>query len=799
MKVFKLFVYLWISLLSSSLFAWEYQQHQLKQQQLVIKTDQGEVAIRYFNPYVVEVHYLADIHSQVSYSLPGNLSVQQGLLTNEQHQLTYSFKDLTVVVQKQPFNLSFYYQNKLLTAEVADIKPDPGSDKKPDNNQIKIAFQLSKDEILAGAGERVLGMNRRGHQLPLYNRAHYGYGTHSEQMNYSIPGVLSDQGYMLMFDNPAKGTIDLGKTNSNQLMFSAVSGRASYYVVAGDSPQHIVENYVQLTGTQPMPPRWALGYLASRFGYHTEEEARTVVDKFAQADIPLDGIIFDLYWFGKDVQGHMGNLVWDKQAFPNPKNMISDFKQQGVNTVLITEPFILTSSKQWSSAVANQALATDESGQAYTYDFFFGNTGLVDIFNPKARDWFWQYYQQQMELGVEGWWGDLGEPEVHPDDIIHSAGRGDHIHNAYGHVWAQTVFEKQQEYFPEKRPFILMRSGFAGSQRYGLIPWTGDVSRSWDGLKPQVELSLQMSLFGLAYTHSDLGGFAGDNWDAEMYIRWLQYGVFQPIYRPHAQEAVAPEPVFHDEKTKRITKHFINLRYRLMPYLYSMVFANSQQGTPLMRPLSFVEPNKQQAWLTANEYMWGDSLLVAPIVNAGVKVKAVSLPQGTWYDFWDDKKVAGGQTHPTTVNIETIPVFVKGGSFIPMLTEVNNAKHYDSSKLELHYYLANQAGKFNASMYEDDGVTVDAYQKQQYEQMDFIAEESEANIQINIKRHIGKKYTNQAGDRTIQLMLHGIEQVSAVEVNSTAVSNYQFNPDSKILLIELKQNQQDLHINIKRS
>ncbi|EWH08661.1 alpha-glucosidase [Catenovulum agarivorans DS-2] len=790
MKVFKLFVYLYVSLASSCLYALEYQQHQFKQKQLVITTDQGDVTVRFFNPFSVEVQYMAESHSQQSFSLPETQTAKQGQVTATKNQLTYRLSDLSVVVQKKPFNLSFYYENRLLTAEVEQVKPS--------QSQVQFAFTLSENEILAGAGERVLGMNRRGHQLPLYNKAHYGYGTYSEQMNYSIPGVLSSQGYMLMFDNPAKGSIDIGKKKQNQLQFSAVSGRASYYLVVGDNPQDIVENYVQLTGTQPMPPRWALGYLASRFGYHNEQEARLVVEKFTQAGIPLDGIIFDLFWFGKDVQGHMGNLVWDKQAFPNPKKMISDFKQQGVNTVLITEPFILTTSKQWQSAVDNQVLATNSAEEPYTYDFYFGHTGLIDIFNPKAQDWFWQYYQRQMELGVEGWWGDLGEPEVHPDDIIHSAGRGDHIHNAYGHVWAKTVFEKQRKNFPNKRPFILMRSGFAGSQRYGLIPWTGDVSRSWDGLKPQVELSLQMSLFGLAYTHSDLGGFAGNNWDAEMYIRWLQYGVFQPIYRPHAQEDVAPEPVFHDAKTKRIAKHFINLRYQLMPYLYTMVFDNNVKGTPLMRPLSFAEPDNLDYWLSSNEYLWGDAMLVAPVVNPGVKLKTVNLPNGVWYDFWSDKKIIGGKTVQIPTSIESIPVFVKGGHFIPMKATATNAQKYDSRSLQLHYYLAAKEGQYLGKMYHDDGSTVNAYEHQRYELLNFVADEGKNQLVIEIKREIGEKYQMQSAERHIDLWLHGVEQVTDVILNHQQNVDFVFNATNQTLLIKLEPAQQDLHIKINQ-
>ena len=240
----------------------------------------------------------------------------------------------------------------------------------------------------------------------------------------------------------------------------------------------------------------------------------------------------------------MGNLQWDNAAFPEPEQMIAQLKQQDVKTVLITEPFILTSSAQWESAVLNDALVKKADGAPYTFDFYFGNTGLVDVFSEAGQDWFWQFYEKLAAQGVAGWWGDLGEPEVHPDDSIHlwdsKPVRAKALHNGYGHQWAKLVYSNLRKLQPETRPFVLMRSGFIGSQRYGMVPWTGDVSRSWGGLAPQVELALQMSIFGLAYTHSDLGGFAGgDAFDPELYTRWLQFGAFTPVFRPHAQDSIA--------------------------------------------------------------------------------------------------------------------------------------------------------------------------------------------------------------------------------------------------------------------
>jgi alpha-glucosidase (family GH31 glycosyl hydrolase) len=197
--------------------------------------------------------------------------------------------------------------------------------------------------------------------------------------------------------------------------------------------------------------------------------------------------------------------------------MMASLKKQQVRTVLITEPFILTSSGRWEEAKQNAILATGKDGKPYEYDFYFGHTGLIDITKPAARDWFWQRYAELKTLGADGWWGDLGEPEVHPDDIRHAGGSAAEVHNIYGHEWAKLIAEKSARFYPKERPFILMRAGYSGSQRFGMIPWSGDVNRSWGGLRSQPEIALQMGMQGMAYMHSDLGGFAGAVDDDELY------------------------------------------------------------------------------------------------------------------------------------------------------------------------------------------------------------------------------------------------------------------------------------------
>ncbi|MEM7283667.1 MAG: TIM-barrel domain-containing protein, partial [Pseudomonadota bacterium] len=659
---------------------------------------------------------------------------------------------LTAVVNKNPVRIDYQTNGRPLVSE------EHGYFRQETVRGFR--FHLRSKEKILGGGQRVLGMDRRGQRMPLYNKASYGYESETNQMYYSVPGIVSSDKYMIIFDNSASGWLDIGNTESDVTLFEATAGRTAYLVVAGDTYPELIENYTDATGRQPLPPRWAFGNYASRFGYHTEKEARDVVRRFKRSKIPLDAIILDIYWFGPDIKGHMGNLDWDREAWPTPERMIQDFKSQGVKTVAITEPFVLTTSKKWSSAVENNALAMDVTGKPRRFDFYFGNTGLIDVFSQQARDWFWKPYAMLFEQGTAATWGDLGEPEVHPADSIHWLSEsgihatGDEIHNAFGHVWAQMVYQNQINTYPNMRPLILMRSGFAGSQRYGMVPWTGDVNRSWGGLNPQVELSLQMGMFGLAYNHSDLGGFAGgETFNKELYIRWMQYGVFQPVYRPHAQEHIASEPVFHDRQTRNIVRDFVNLRYRLLPYNYTLAYENSSTGMPLMRPLFFEDETDLELFDEQYAFTWGDAFLVAPVLEPDASTVSVPLPQGVWFDFWTDERFDGARRVDIPVTLETIPVLVRAGSFVPMIEPIQTTEDYSSKQLTLHYYADESVRTARGKMYEDDGYSRDSLGTGAFELLEFSAKQESNSLSISLKRS-GSGYPNMPDTRSMDLIVH---------------------------------------------
>jgi oligosaccharide 4-alpha-D-glucosyltransferase len=739
----------------------EYLGHEWLGDSLRIDTARGPLTLSFHSEAVVEAFYdFEDSGQHPSRTLDPQGQAFSAELSVEDQRLVLTTDVLRVKVEKSPLRLSYWRGDELLLSEEGGAFLE--------RTLRGFRFRLvDADEKLLGGGQRVLGMDRRGHRLRLENRPHYGYGTESEQMYFSIPGVLSSRNWMLVFDNAARGHADLGATEPDIVQFEADGGRLAYLVAAGENFEHTLKHYITASGQPPMPPRWALGNYASRFGYRSEAEARDVVQKHIDQGFSLDAIVIDLYWFGPDIQGHMGNLAWDHDAWPDPAGMMADFAELGVNTILVTEPFILTTSRRWTEAVDEQVLALNMAGEPKTFDFYFGNTGLLDFFKPETGDWFWGILKDLMAQGVTGWWGDLGEPEVHPPSTRHVAGMANEVHNAYGHHWAESIYQRHVRDFPERRPFIMMRAGSTGSQRYGMIPWTGDVDRSWEGFKPQVELALQMGLFGFGYIHSDLGGFAGgEKFDAELYTRWMQYGVFQPVYRAHAQDHIPPEPVFHDERTQEIVREFIRLRYRLMAYNYTLAWQHSTTGLPLMRPLFYAQPDTPEVFDETNTYLWGDAFLVAPVTEPGAESWSVNLPEGVWFDYFNGSRHEGGRVLEVPVTLETLPVMVRAGSFVPKLDVVQSTDQYSSEHLELHYWLDQSVPYSEGLMFEDDGLTRTSLDDGEYELLRFQAEYDGQGLALNLERE--GSYPGMPDRRELTVVIHHPPEVSDFLVDGVA-------------------------------
>lgn len=339
-----------------------------------------------------------------------------------------------------------------------------------------------------------------------------------------------------------------------------------------------------------------------------------------------------------------------------------------------------------------------------------------------------------------------------------------------------------------------MRSGYSGSQKYGMIPWSGDVNRTWGGLRSQTEIALQMGMQGLGYMHSDLGGFAGANLDDELYVRWLQYGVFQPIFRPHAQEEVASEPIFRSEKAKALAKTAIELRYRMLPYNYTLAFENNQTGIPLMRPLFFNEPENKHYLSDASTYLWGDAILVRPITSPGEKMVSINFPkENAWFDFYNDARFNGNTKYEYAVVKDSIPTFVKAGSFVPLVPSnihLQSTQAYSADSIELHYYHDETVNQSNGQLYDDDGLLSQAYEKKMYRITHFNSEYSKLKsnhfLSIQLQDELGMK--RKFEKRNWNFVIHNIfSHPIALTINGKKLS-FKWDEKKNLLLFNVSNN-----------
>jgi alpha-glucosidase (family GH31 glycosyl hydrolase) len=737
-------------------------------------TDNGMIGIRPFSDEIIEVtYYLSNnytpdkSHAVIAVPVPVTRKTNQ---TSKGYELTAG--KLKVLIDAIPFAISF------ISASDTLLKEETGFFSEAGNSGIR--FRLADNEIIYGTGERALPMNRRGYRLALYNRPFYGYEMGASMLNYSLPLTFSSKRYALLFDNPQKGYVDIGKTEKNVMEWGTIGGTLRYYVIAGNDWPEITREYTQLTGNQPLPPRWAFGNLQSRMAYRNQQQAEEVVDLMLKKKFPMDALILDFYWFGDSIQGHLGKLDWFKPAWPDPVGMISKFKKLGIKTILITEPYIIDTVANYKDADAHGIFVTDSTGKTYLdKQFYFGPGSLIDIFKPEARDWFWQKYNARIKEGIAGWWGDLGEPESHPSDIRHINGTADQVHNIYGHYWDKFLFDKYAKYYPETRLFHLQRSGFAGTQRYSAFPWTGDVSRSWGGLQAQLPLLLTMSLSGLGYIHSDAGGFAQGVRDDELYTRWLQFAVFTPILRPHGSNHPS-EPVYWSEKTQEIVRNYMNLRYAMLPYNYTLAWQNATTGAPLMRPLFYQYPDDTTTFKIQDEYLWGADFLVAPVIEKGLKSRKVYFPEGDWYDLNRNMKYHGNQWIDYTLKIEELPVFIRGGSFIPFTDTISSTENYDASHYTVWYF---PEGKSVYEQYEDDGKDNFALKNSQFEIIRYEGNREAGQTTVTISRK--GQWKGMTNEKHITLKIPMMKSPKTISVQGKNKTGRTWNYDGHWLSINV--------------
>ncbi|MCM1518765.1 MAG: DUF5110 domain-containing protein [Pseudoflavonifractor sp.] len=614
-----------------------------------------------------------------------------------------------------------------------------------------------------GAGERGHKFNLNGDTLVMYNRQNYGYvgdDPRISQMNITMPMFVSSAGYAVLFDDYAAAEMIM--SNPVEYITEGKEPVSYYFINGAGTLAGVSKQFTALTGRQKLPPFWSLGYITSKYGYKTEAETRGVIDTLKLNGYPVDGVVLDLYWYGKEQD--MGRLAWDPEQWPTHHKMLKDMKNQGVNTVIISQPYILRNSRgldNYNYLASRGMLAKDSVGNPHDVTIWVGEGGMFDVSNPDTRQWLRERYKQLTDDGVTGWWGDLGEPEVHPETIFHHNGKtAREYHNQYGNDWSSIISDLFEEEYPETRLMTMMRGGTAGLQRYSVFPWSTDVSRSWGGMAPQVTIMLNSGLSGLGYMSHDVGGFAIDEErpvDPELYVRWLQLGTFSPILRTHAQQVAEP---YRYPEQQDIILDLIRKRYRWLPYNYTLAYENASQGLPLVRPLGYYSKGDTRFDNVTDQYLWGRDVMVAPVMKQGAVSRQVVFPDGIWVDMLNPSKVyLSGDTIEYAAPLEVLPMFARAGAFIPQAAyDMKNTGDYDTSRYSVIYYP--RGGESAFTMYEDDRTSAKSLDRNEYALVTFEGDDTDTKTVINAV--MSGSYPGMPQSRTITFELPGVNAPKAV-------------------------------------
>lgn len=652
-----------------------------------------------------------------------------------------------------------------------------------------------------GAGERGYSFNLAGDTLVMYNKQNYGYTggeNRIRQMNITMPLFLSSNGYAVVFDDYAAAEMVM----ANPVVYTTESTvPVSYYFVNSTGTlASLTEKLSSITGRQDLPPLWALGYITSKYGYRTQAETEGVVDTLKRAGYPVDGIVLDLYWYGKEQD--MGRLDWDPGQWPDHKAMLTRLKKLGVNTVTISQPYVLRNGRgvsNYTTLTDGGMLLRDSTGAPQEVQIWVGEGGMLDVSNPDTRAWLRDRYRSLTLDGIGGWWGDLGEPEVHPETGLHANGLPVRLyHNRYGNDWSSIIYDLYREEFPDTRLMTLMRGGTTGLQQYSVFPWSTDVSRSWGGLQPQITIMLNSGLSGLGYMSHDVGGFAIDEnnpYDPELYVRWLQLGTFSPVLRTHSQRSAEPY-CYPDHQD--IILPLIKERYRWLPYNYTLAWENASKGLPLVRPLNFYTSGSNLLDDITDQYLWGRDVLVAPVLTPGATSRSIVFPVdgSDWVDLADPSRVyhSGDTILSYPAPLDVLPLFVRAGSFIPTADyDMANTGEYRTERYTINYYPT--FGKSTSTLYEDDLVSTTSIKDGAYRLITFEGDASSETIDIRITTE--GNLTIPKGGTLLTFKIHRTDsRPSSVTVNGKNTKAWKYDPATSTLSLPVPLYSSPLSIRI---
>jgi alpha-glucosidase len=639
-----------------------------------------------------------------------------------------------------------------------------------DGRTFRIWKKMPLDEHYFGLGDKTGPLDRRNEAFTLWNTDAYRYQESTDPLYKSIPFFMTYRSGVaagILLDNTWRSSFDFGKQVRDTYSFGAEDGPLDYYFLYGPSPKQVVEAYVWLTGTPPLPPLWTLGYQQSRYSYYPQARVLEVADRLRADHFPADAIYLDI-----DYQQDNRPFTVNTALFPDFSGMIAKLTAENLHAVAITDLHIANypghGYAPYDSGMAADAFVKNPDGSVYAGKVWPGSSVFPEFTRARTRAWWGGLYREFYGMGIAGFWNDMNEPSIFdsptltmPIDVVHRieepgfqtrTATHAEIHNVYGMENSRATFDGLLALKPDLRPFVLTRATYAGGQRYAAT-WTGDNSSTWNHLRMTTPMLKNLGLSGFAFAGADVGGYAGTP-APELLTKWFEIAAFQPIDRDHTEKGSGDqEPWVGGPEQEAIRRHFVETRYELMPYLYTLAEEASRTGVPLERPLFFEFPDAAADHhpldvdpAASGEFLLGPDLLIAPPpFLEEVEAYPVELPSADWYDFWTGERVArpaAAQVGPVVVTARpeaaTLPIFVRGGSIVPMQPLVESTNETPQGPLDLRVYVGDggEGRSCEGSLYLDDGKTM-AYRQGAFLRAGFTCLVADGVLRIHIGAHEG--------------------------------------------------------------
>ena len=646
-----------------------------------------------------------------------------------------SARDITVNV-KDNEKLDIYYKGKLVLSDyekarkkseknpyedlaIAELEGHTVGKDEEKTDSVTIIKKLGKDDAVYGLGDKPGCLNKRGYSYVNWNTDDPAPHVDSFKSLYkSIPFfiVLGDEYcYGIFADNTYKTTFDFGYENTDYYFVEHEKGELDYYFMPGNDMAEVVGLYTSLTGTTPLYQRWIYGSHQSRWGYYTQDEVLDIADKFRELDIPCDVIHMDI-----DYMNGYRVFTFEDKKFPDVKGLSEKLADRGVKLISIIDPGVKKDEDyfMYKEGMEMDAFAHDTDGSVYENAVWPGTSVFPDFTKQSVRSWWGDKTKILLEHGISGIWNDMNEPASFngplPDDVQFEYGAHEKVHNIYGHFMAKATYEGLAKNDGGKRPFVLTRAAYAGSQKY-CGGWTGDNHSIWAHIALSLEQVCNLSVSGLAMCGSDIGGFGSDT-TPELLVRFYEAAVFVPFFRNHsAMGTRRQEPWQFDETTIDAVRKTVKLRYRFIPYIYDLAHECEKTGAPIVRPLVYEYPVDKHVRNISDEYMLGSFVLVAPVIAPGKEAREVYLPDGDWYDYYTGEKYSGGRYILADAPLDKVPVFIKAGAIIPVADgEIRSTEDITEDKISILTY----PGKGSFVHYQDDNETF-AYRNGAYNAVEY--------------------------------------------------------------------------------